>query len=92
MVAKVEQTDFSLQPSPVDIAKFVQMKSQEYTMLCYTEIIIFQHDFHSENMQSTIMNIDANRITQVLDNIVMNGIRYTPKNGIIKSHTWKSIN
>lgn len=85
MVSKVEQTDFSLQPSAVNIMQFVQMKSQEYTMLCYKENITFKHAFHNESQRDSVMNIDASRITQVLDNMIVNSIRFTPENGVI---TW----
>lgn len=82
-IALVEKPTFILNTKQTHIYQFVQMKSQEYQRLCAEKCIAFNHRMIDEDNKSIRM-IDSDRISQVLDNIITNSIRYTPNNGEIE--------
>lgn len=85
-VSLVEIPGFQIQPEWVDIKTFLDRKVQEFELLCKKKEIDFLYtvDQHSDIEQ---IYMDDDRISQVLDNIITNAIRYTPEKGQIKWHT-----
>ncbi|MGE7022906.1 HAMP domain-containing sensor histidine kinase [Solibacillus cecembensis] len=82
-MALIEKPTFTLNPKRTLINQFVQMKGEEYHRLCEKKYIDFQHRMINED-EIYMRMIDQERISQVLDNIVTNSIRYTPVNGNIE--------
>lgn len=79
-VSAIGRQNFIMEPQSVDILKFIEHKTEEYQMLCVKKNISLQYMLTS--VTGTI-NIDAYRISQVLDNITTNSIRYCPEYGKI---------
>ncbi|WP_203363861.1 HAMP domain-containing sensor histidine kinase [Bacillus sp. REN10] len=82
-MALIEKPTFTLNPKKTSINQFVQMKGEEYQRLCVKKCIDFQYRMINED-EIYMRMIDQERISQVLDNIVTNSIRYTPANGKIE--------
>lgn len=81
-MALIEKPTFTLNPKRTSINEFVQMKGKEYERLCAKKCIDFQYRMKNEEIY--IRMIDQERISQILDNIVTNSIRYTPVNGHVE--------
>ncbi|MFF5996451.1 HAMP domain-containing sensor histidine kinase [Lysinibacillus sp. KU-BSD001] len=81
-MALIEKPTFTLNPKQTSINQFVQIKAEEYQRLCVKKCIDFQYQMVNED-EIYMRVIDQERISQVLDNIVTNSIRYTPANGKI---------
>ncbi|WP_062107443.1 sensor histidine kinase [Bacillus niameyensis] len=85
-VSIIDQPQFSIEFQSVNIEEFIKNKSNEYDILCEDKNISFTTAINIESSHLNV-NIDPQRISQVLDNIVINSIRYVPKNGEI---LWKT--
>lgn len=79
----IEKPMFTLKPKKTSMNQFVQIKGEEYQQLCVKKCIDFQYRLINED-EIYMRMIDQERISQVLDNIVTNSIRYTPANGKIE--------
>lgn len=79
-VSAIGRQNFSMEPQSVDILKFIEHKTEEYQILCAEKNISLQCMLTS--VTGTI-NMDVYQISQVLDNIITNRIRYCPKYGKI---------
>lgn len=93
----VEQAEFILQLVPVQIKAFIQDKAEEYALLCARKQLEFHcsidaaedgvqdggvsADSALKDNTDAIVHMDADRMSQVLDNIVTNSLRYTPEGG-----------
>lgn len=82
-MALIEKPTFTLNPKQTSINQFVQIKGEEYQRLCEKKFIDFQYQMINED-EIYMRMIDQERISQVLDNIVTNSMRYTPANGKIE--------
>ncbi len=85
-VSIIDHPQFSIEYRLVNVEEFIKNKSNEYDILCAEKNIFF---ITSTNIESSHFNVnmDPQRISQVLDNIIINSIRHTPKNGTIE---WKT--
>lgn len=81
--ASIENTDFALFPRDADIAEFLDLKKEDYRLLCSEKEIYFKLDIVDLREKDFTGKYDIEAIENVLDNIVSNSIRYTNKDGII---------
>lgn len=82
-LAEVDQLDFGLEVSPVDMKNFFHLRFQEYAALCDDAEIHFTGDVEMADDSNGWMHVDAHRLDQMLINIVENSLRFTPKGGQI---------
>lgn len=83
-VSAIGRQNFIMEPQVVDIAEFIEHKTEEYTMLCAKKNISLKSTFTLADEVGIEISIDPYRVSQVLDNIMTNSIRYCPNNGVIE--------
>lgn len=86
-VSKIEQPEFKLEIKQIDIRNLVFSKIREYKLLCQPKNITWNAIIDDSYTDTNQVWIDPFRMNQVLDNILMNSLRYTPPDGEIK---WKT--
>ncbi|MBE1555367.1 sensor histidine kinase [Sporosarcina limicola] len=86
-VSAIDRSNFTIEPIAINVVEFIQNKTEEYKMLCAKKNISIACTFSIETGLEPELTIDSYRISQVLDNIITNSIRYCPKNGLIE---WKT--
>lgn len=79
-VSAIGRQNFIIEPESVNILEFIKRKREEYQILCAKKSITLQCTLAA--VTGTIY-IDVYRISQVLDNIMTNSIRYCPEYGEI---------
>ncbi|WDW07320.1 sensor histidine kinase [Priestia aryabhattai] len=85
-VSVIENPGFTVKREPINIYTFVHEKADEFQLLCQKKEIAFLSSV-SETEASSQFYGDPQRISQVLDNIITNCIRYTPERGEIGWNT-----
>ena len=83
-VSAMGRQSFRMEPKVIDVTEFIEHKIEEYTMLCARKNISLKSTFTVADEGEIKINIDPYRVSQVLDNIIINSIRYCPKNGEIE--------
>ena len=91
-VSAIDQSNFTIEPIVVDIPEFIQNKTEEYKVLCAEKNLSITSTFSSEAGLVPVLKIDPYRVSQVVDNIIANSIRYCLENGIIEWKTTMSGN
>ncbi len=82
-VTEVEKPDFSLNPIPVDVRNYLIEWTRDFELLTSRASIKLNVHIADYRHEATTMAIDPERISQVLDNIASNSIRFTPPDGVI---------
>ncbi len=88
-VSAIGRQNFILEPKMVDITKFIEHKTEEYNMICAKKNISLKSAFTLADGAGMEISIDPYRVSQVLDNVIINSIRYCPDNGEIEWTTTK---
>lgn len=83
-VSAIGLQNFIMEPKVVDVAEFIEHKTEEYTMLCTKKNISLKSTFTLTDEGEMKISIDPYRVSQILDNIIINSIRYCPENGVIE--------
>lgn len=78
LTSEIENKNFDLAPVKVDIIEFLEKKQQDYKVLCKDKNIEFKLFLEKNFNLNKEFSIDAERLEQILDNIISNAIRYTP--------------
>ncbi|WP_026487309.1 HAMP domain-containing sensor histidine kinase [Caldanaerobius polysaccharolyticus] len=81
--AEIEGLGVGLDAVPVDIYSFLMQKKEGYEIMAKDKNINFKVDVTYENQEKKICPVDVVKLERILDNIIMNSIRYTPQNGTI---------
>jgi len=81
--AKLETGKFSILQKPTDIAKLIADSSMLFKTVAENKKINLTTDIADKLPQGMI---DANRITQVVNNLISNAMKFTPENGTITIH------
>lgn len=79
---KIEQVEFKLNFSRTHIADWIQLKADEYKVLCESNNITFQATIMKQEKEYAWL--DVSRINQVLDNVFTNSINYIGDRGEIQ--------
>ncbi len=82
---RIDMPDFILEYLPTDLAAFCERKRQEFDLLCREKGVTLccsrqQWHHHAEHL----LLLDSARLEQVLDNVITNGLRFTPIGGEIE--------
>ena len=83
LASEIENKNFDLVPVKVDIIEFLEKKQQDYKVLCKDKNIEFKLLLEKNFDLNREFSIDAERLEQILDNIISNAIRYTPSGKLI---------
>lgn len=82
-VTDLEKPDFSLHPTRVDIHQFITAWARDFELLAGQEGVQLDVQFHDDRTEPLPLAIDPERVSQVLDNIASNSLRFTPQGGTI---------
>lgn len=82
VISKIENIDFQLNYTNVNLSEFLAETALEYKTLCERKKVTFI--LNKENVYDVAVKFDKLRISQVLGNIFTNSLRFTPENGVIK--------
>lgn len=83
-LSRFDNKQFELKLSPVMMNEFLENCWQQHKILAQKK----NHNFHYESMKKDLkLNIDADRISQVLSNVISNAIKYSPDNSNIVIYT-----
>lgn len=83
LVSEVEHMGFELHLVEINLSNFISEKSDTYSVLCKQKNINFFTKVSGLDHDNKIIFFDGNRVSQVLDNIIGNSIRFTPCGGEI---------
>ncbi|MBO2531698.1 Signal transduction histidine kinase [Planifilum fulgidum] len=81
---RLERADFSLSPSPLDLGAYLEEKKEEYLSLCNRKKIRLHFSLEDSRRRPRPMRLDGHRLSQILDNVITNALRYTPARGEIR--------
>lgn len=83
LITKIEKTDFKLNNNSCDLISYMNEKSMEYNMLGRDKKIKFTYKIEDSGNSNGIINIDSYALSEILDNLISNSIRFTPEEGSI---------
>ncbi len=81
-ISKINRADFNLILEEVNIKDFVIEKETEFKLLCKEKNINFICEIYNEK-NNNIEIFDKDKISQVLDNLIVNSLRFTESGGNI---------
>ncbi|KAJ51986.1 signal transduction histidine kinase [Clostridium tetanomorphum] len=82
-LAKVDSVQFNLNYEKVNLKKYINTKYNEYKLLCNNKKIKLNLNIEDRREKEKNFNIDICVLSEILDNIVVNSIRFTDNNGEI---------
>jgi len=72
-------------PETIDIIQFLRKKAREYALLAQEEGKNLQYRFHPGSLT---LQIQPDLLTQILQNLVQNALRYTPKGHTVQLNSF----
>lgn len=79
--SELDNSSIRLIKEPVNLKEFLEQKVMNYMLQARSENILVTLEIQNEIPASVIL--DINKLERILDNIVSNGLQYTPANGKI---------
>lgn len=86
IVTEIDSPEFSLHPAKINIQEYVDSKYHEFLVVTRSCGITLLLDYKDMRLNPEAMYIDVDRLSQIIDNIMANALRYTPNGGRI---SWK---
>jgi two-component system, OmpR family, lantibiotic biosynthesis sensor histidine kinase NisK/SpaK len=84
-VSTVDHAGFTLHFTKGNLAKWVEQKASQFHLLCEEKGIEFNVKVNKvDKLINPFVLIDFERVDQVIDNVFMNSLRFTPTGGMIK--------
>lgn len=80
LLYKIDSPQFTIKEEEIDIEDFVSYKYEEYKLLCDSKKIDLNMNI---NKHKEKVKIDIDVLSQILNNIITNSIRFTPEKGQI---------
>lgn len=87
MVSEMETPEFRLNRRAVNIRAFMEDKASDIERLCGERDIQFVYSLEDKREERTSVLFDPDRLSQMLDNLFANSVRFTPAGGTI---SWKT--
>ncbi|MGO4889047.1 cell wall metabolism sensor histidine kinase WalK [Anaerobacillus sp. MEB173] len=78
--SKMDSKDYRLNFEEINLTEYVNMVIDRFEMVSKDGRITFEREIEWEDMYASV---DRDKITQVLDNIISNAIKYSPEGGVI---------
>lgn len=85
-LSKMDNPDFILCFRPENIIHFIETKTKDFQILALRKKISLSVKINDIRKYQHPFFIDPVRLSQVMDNILSNSIRFTPENGCIAIH------
>lgn len=82
-VTELESNRTKLNISLIDIKSFLLKKKEDYQLIVHPRKIKFKINVNHEKQAPPKIALDEGKLNRILDNIIMNSIRYTSDNGTI---------
>ncbi|GAE32793.1 cell wall metabolism sensor histidine kinase WalK [Alkalihalobacillus hemicellulosilyticus] len=80
-LSKIDSDDYQLNLETVEMNRYLDETIERFEMIASDKNI----DFHRKlNKKSIYAKIDRDKMTQVLDNIISNAMKYSPEGGTVK--------
>ncbi|MCX7711954.1 MAG: HAMP domain-containing histidine kinase [Clostridia bacterium] len=83
-LSEIDSTGFKLNMADVNIHSFLEHKLNELAVLAQKKEISIESTVNDSRTEQKKVRMDSGRLSQVLDNLVGNSIRFTPQGGTIK--------
>lgn len=83
-LSRFDTKQFELKLSPIIINEFLTNCWQQHRILAEKKNHTYIYEPTEENLE---LNIDADRVSQVLSNVITNAIKYSPENSTITIYT-----
>lgn len=83
LLTKIENPDFKLNNKGCDLIAFINEKNIDYNMISENKKIKFICKINDYRNSNSLINTDLYGLSEILDNLVSNSIRFTPEGGII---------
>jgi two-component system, OmpR family, lantibiotic biosynthesis sensor histidine kinase NisK/SpaK len=83
-ISEIDKPDFTLHPTDVDVSKFFTDWIRDFEFLVEQAGVNLEADLQDVRAEQKPMRLDPKRISQVLDNIGSNSVRFTPAGGTIR--------
>lgn len=83
-ITRVQAGQFQLQRSPTDLVALTQQIMNQFQAITSQHHLVFQ-----TSLARLWASVDACRIEQVLSNLLMNAMKYSPKGGPIEVMLWE---
>lgn len=87
IASEIETQGFSLNPVSIDIVEFLENKYEDYVILAKQKNIQFILNVEDKRESRDEVLVDAQRLEQILDNIISNALRYTKDGKNVYMHT-----
>lgn len=84
ILTKIESVDFSVNSRRCDIIEFVSEKEMDYGILAEGRDVKFSLVVEDKRENNDFIFTDTYVLSEILDNLVSNSLRFTPKEGWIK--------
>ncbi len=81
--AELENQNIEVCTAELDIESFMRRKKENYEMLSKDKNIDFKLNINHEKHDKKTCSVDVFKLERILDNIILNSIRYTPNYGQI---------
>lgn len=85
-VTDIDSPEFSLHPIQTDAAEYIHAKYNEFVVMMRDHGIRFALDCKDTRRNQGTVFLDTDRISQVVDNLMANAIRFTPAGGKVCWH------
>ena len=81
---ELETMPLDLRKELVDVATYLKRKEDDYRVIAAHRGIDFQVHLNEQSWDNISVELDLPRLDRILDNILLNSLHYTQKNGTIK--------
>lgn len=83
-LSKIDSHDYRLTTDTIELRSFLELTLDRFEMLATDKNIIFNRKFSNKPIY---VDIDQDKMTQVLDNIISNAMKYSPEGGTVRIRT-----
>lgn len=83
LLTKIEKSDFKLNNKECDLIAYTNEKNMDYKMLAQDKKIKFICKIEDLSNSNGLIKMDTYALSEILDNLVSNSIRFTPEEGTI---------
>lgn len=83
LLTKIENPEFRLNNKPCNLIDYINEKTMDYDVLSKDKEVEFLCKIDDLRDSKELINVDTYALSEILDNLVSNSVRFTPKDGRI---------